>query len=57
MYTLPKLCRRRVKIPWHTRGANNSDFPKAAFRFGRRIALAYDANLALIAGIEDNPTR
>lgn len=51
-----------VAVPWHIRGANNSDFPQAASRLWKgevnwRTALAYDATQALIAGLKDNPTR
>ena len=51
-----------VAIPWHIRGKVNPDFPQAASRLWKgevnwRTALAYDATQALIAGIEDNPSR
>ncbi|MDJ0588448.1 MAG: ABC transporter substrate-binding protein [Pleurocapsa sp. MO_226.B13] len=51
-----------VAIPWHIRGEVNPDFPQAASNLWKgevnwRTALAYDATIALIAGIKDNPTR
>ena len=51
-----------VAVPWHIRGANDSDFPQAASRLWKgevnwRTALAYDATQVLIAGLTENPTR
>ena len=50
-----------VAIPWHIRGAVDSDYPQAATRLWKaevnwRSALAYDATQALIRGLEIEPT-
>ena len=51
-----------LAVPWHILAHPNSPFPQAATRLwggdvNWRTALAYDATLALINGIELNPSR
>jgi len=51
-----------LAVPWHILGNPEAEFPKAANQlWGRevnwRTAMAYDATIALIAGIGRNPSR
>ncbi|MBD1808704.1 amino acid ABC transporter substrate-binding protein [Microcoleus sp. FACHB-SPT15] len=51
-----------LAVPWHILGNPEAEFPKAANQLwgaeiNWRTAMAYDATKALIAGIEQNPTR
>ncbi|NEQ21651.1 MAG: ABC transporter substrate-binding protein [Microcoleus sp. SIO2G3] len=51
-----------LAVPWHILGNPEAEFPKTANQlWGRevnwRTATAYDATIALIAGIERNPSR
>lgn len=51
-----------VAVPWHILGNPQAEFPKAATQLwgsevNWRSAMAYDATLALIAAIGQNPTR
>ena len=51
-----------LAIPWHIDSSPNNEFVKASKRLWRadvnwRTAMAYDAAIALIAAIEQNPTR
>ena len=51
-----------LAVPWHILGNPEAEFPKAANQLwgaevNWRTALSYDAAKALIAGIEQNPSR
>ncbi len=51
-----------LAVPWHILGNPEAEFPKAANQLwgatvNWRTAMAYDATVALIAGIERNPSR
>ncbi|GAX36199.1 ABC transporter substrate-binding protein [Nodularia sp. NIES-3585] len=51
-----------VAVPWHISGDGNSEFPQKSRQLwggdvSWRTAMAYDATVALIAALEQNPTR
>ncbi len=51
-----------VAVPWHIEGDGNSKFPETSRQLwggdvSWRTAMAYDATVALIAALEQNPTR
>ncbi len=51
-----------VAVPWHIEGERNSEFPQKSRQLwggdvSWRTAMAYDATVALIAALEQNPTR
>ncbi|WP_353932548.1 ABC transporter substrate-binding protein [Okeanomitos corallinicola TIOX110] len=51
-----------VAIPWHINSSSQSDFPQESRQLwggdvSWRTAMAYDATKALIAGLENDPTR